>query len=139
MGAYDKDTGIQPAVRDALNALAAGLSGDIVINILTDVVTPAPTASVWSYTVAFELTDTAGNRLTWYNGNLTAAASDNSSAGSASVSDATPAVVNGYGTVDLEGDAAAWLNTEVATLTIDGTISGTALTEKTWTATFTTA
>jgi hypothetical protein len=139
MAAYDKDTGIQPATRDALNALAAGLSGDIVINVLTDVITPAPTSDVWSYTVAFELTDTAGNRLTWYNGDITAAASTDSSAGTAAVSDATPAGVNGVGSVDLSGDAAAWLNTEVATLTLDGTISGTALTEATWTATFTTA
>lgn len=137
MAAYDKDTGIQPATREALSVIAAGMSGDIVINTITAEPTPAPTSDVWSYTVGFELTDTAGNRHEWYNGDVTAAASDTSTAGTAAVDDGTPAVVNGYGTVVLSGDAADWLDTETAVLTLDGTIMGTALDAVTWTVTFT--
>lgn len=134
---YRNDTGIQPAVRDALNQIATAMAGDIEINVLTDVVTPAPTSDAWSYTVAFELVDSNGVRHEWYTGTITAAASDDSAAGTASVSDATPSVVNGFGTVDLEGDAASWADTEVATLTLDATIMGNDLTDATWTATFT--
>ena len=136
--AYKRENGIQPEVREILSVHAAAMSGDVLINAITAVVTPAPTSAAWSYTVEFELVDSLGRRHTWYNGDITAAASDDSSAGTASVSDSTPAVVDGFGSVDLEGDAQDWLNTEVATLTLDATILGYDLTDETWTATFTT-
>jgi hypothetical protein len=139
MGALDQYTGIQPQTRGILNQMAAAMAGDIAINVITAVVTPAPTAAAWSYTVAFEIVDSNGQRHEWYNDTISAAASDDSTAGTASVSDATPSVVNGFGTVDLEGDAASWADTEVATLTLDATIMGYDLTDATWTATFTAA
>lgn len=137
MSAYEKENGIAPAVREALSTQAAGMSGDIAIEVLTAAPTPAPTAAAWEYDVAFQLVDTDGRCHAWFSGDLTAAASDSSTAGTASVSDATPAVVNGVGTVTLSGDAAAWLATETATLTLDGTVLGTALDAVTFVVTFT--
>ena len=135
--AYRNDTGIQPATREALSVLAAGLSGDIAINVLLDDVAPAPTAAAWSYDVPFELVDSLGRRHEWFNGDVTAVASDDSTAGTASVSDATPTMVDGFGTVTLSGDAAAWIATEAATLTLDLTINGQDLTDAVFTVTFT--
>jgi hypothetical protein len=137
MASIDKETGIQPAVRKKLSNMAKAMSGDITIEILTANVTPVPTAEAWSYPVQFQLIDSAGVIHGWANQDLGAAASDDSTAGAASVSDATPAVVDGIGTVNLIGDEAAWLDTEVATLTMSGTVLGVTLTEKTFTVTFT--
>jgi hypothetical protein len=137
MSAYERDNGIPPVIREALSVQGAAMSGDIAVNILTADVTPAPTAEAWSYEVSFELVDTAGRRHSWFNGDIAAAAADTSTAGTASVSDATPAVVNGVGTVTLSGDAEAWLDTETATLTLDGTVLGVTLTDAEFVVTFT--
>jgi hypothetical protein len=81
-------------------------------------VTPAPTAAAWSYTVPFEIrSSTTGNVLPC-NGNVAATVGDTSNAGTAAVSTATPTVTMGRGSVVLSGDAADWLDTETATLTI---------------------
>lgn len=129
--------GIQPQVRDEFALRDAAMSGDIAINIITDDVAPAPTAAAWEYVVAFEIVNAAGDRHTWFSADITAAAADTSTAGTASVSDTTPAVVNGYGTVTLSGDAADWLDTETATCTLDATILGKDLTDAVFTVTFT--
>jgi len=100
-------------------------------------VTPAPTTAAWSYSVPFHIVGTASGLVVPYTGNIVAGAGDTSSAGTASVDDSSPPVVMGSGTVKLQGDAAAWLNSEVATLTLTFTDAyGTAHTD-TWTATFT--
>jgi len=100
-------------------------------------VTPAPTAAAWSYSVPFHIVGTASGLVVPYTGNIVAGAGDTSSAGTASVDDSSPPVVMGSGTVKLQGDAQAWLNSEVATLTLTFTDAyGTAHTD-TWTATFT--
>ena len=135
--AYKRDNGIAPAVREALSNQAAAMSGDILVNILTVNVTPEPTSAVWAYDVEFELVDSLGRRHEWYNGNIVAAASDDSSAGTAAVDDASPAMVDGLGTVELSGAAQAWLDTEVATLTLNGTVLGKVMSDATFTVTFT--
>jgi hypothetical protein len=81
--------------------------------------------------------DTAGNVHNWYNGDIVAAAADTSAAGTAAVDDTSPAVTNGVGTVVLSGDAAAWLDTETATCTLNGTVLGVTLANKVFTVTFT--
>lgn len=137
MSAYERDNGIPPVIREALSVQGAGMSGDIAINILTADVTPAPTGAAWSYEVAFELVDSAGRRHAWFEGDIDAAAADTSTAGTASVSDATPAMEGGAGTVTLSGDAATWADTETATLTLNGTVLGVTLADATFTVTFT--
>ena len=81
-------------------------------------VTPAPTSAAWSYSVPFHIVGTASGLVVPYTGNIAASAGDTSSAGTASIGDATPAVVMGSGTVTISGDAAAWLDTETATATL---------------------
>jgi len=81
-------------------------------------VTPAPTSAAWSYSVPFHIVGTASGLVVPYTGNIVAGAADTSSAGTASVDDSSPPVVMGSGTVKLQGDAQAWLNTETATLTL---------------------
>lgn len=110
--------GISPKVRDMLfKTQGKHNAGDFVIVVKPSNVTPEPTAAAWSYTVPFEIQTAAGELVNW-TGDIAAAAGDTSTAGTASVSDATPAVVNGKGSVVLSGDEADWLDTETATLTL---------------------
>lgn len=94
------------------------LADDVSVVVMPANVTPAPTSSAWSYTVPFEIRSARTGELLPINGTIGAAAGDTSTAGTASVSSATPTVFMGRGTVDLEGDAQAWLNSETATLTL---------------------
>lgn len=109
--------GLSPRLRDILIAQAKFNADDITIVIDQANVTPEPTAAVWSYEVTFRMLTAAGEEIP-YTGNIAAAASDTSDAGTAAVSDATPAMVFGRGSVTLSGDEAAWLDTETATLTL---------------------
>jgi len=81
-------------------------------------VTPEPTAAAWSYTVPFYLVGENSGLVIPYTGVVGAGAADTSTAGTASVDDASPAVTMGKGSVVFSGDAADWLDTETATLTI---------------------
>lgn len=81
-------------------------------------VTPAPTSAAWSYTVPFTLRGEVSGYVIPYNGTIGAGIADDSTAGTASIDDATPTVTMGRGQVVVSGDAAAWLNTETATLTL---------------------
>lgn len=139
MTGISEKLGLKPQLREQLEVFASALNGDILIDIKTAEVTPSPTSSAWNYTVGFELVDSEGRLHNWINQDIAAAAGDTSTAGTASVGDATPAVVNGKGTVVLSGDAADWLDTETATLTLNGSISslGVTLTDATWVVTFT--
>jgi len=115
---YDlKKIGIKPQLRKWMEAQAKFNAEDIAIVVLRSDVTPAPTSAVWSYTVKFEM-QTAAGEIIPYTGNIAAAASNTSTDGTAAVDDATPAMVNGQGTVTLSGDAEPWLDTETATLTL---------------------
>lgn len=109
--------GVQPEVAAFIRAQAKWNAEDIAIVVKRANVTPAPTAAVWSYVVPFEM-QTAAGEIIPYTGNIVAAAGDTSSAGTAAVSDSSPAMVLGVGSVTLSGDAAAWLDTETATLTL---------------------
>ena len=142
MAAITQNMNIDPKTRRYLNKMNKAMSGDMIITIDTANVTPAPTSEAWSYTVIFRITDALGKTHDWYSGNFTAGIADDSSAGTASIDDATPAVVNGTGKVVVSGDAEAWLDTEVATLSISPTgsgssIMGNTIAQKQWTATFT--
>jgi hypothetical protein len=110
-------SGFQPELREILIAQAKFNAGDIAVVIGLANVTPAPTAAVWSYTVPFEL-QTATGQIIPYSGNVAASPANTSTAGTAAVGDSTPAVVLGKGEVVFSGDAAAWLDTETATLTV---------------------
>lgn len=100
-------------------------------------ITPAPTSAAWSYKVPFRLVGEISGLTLPYTGTVGVAASDTSSAGTASVPSATVNVVLGRGVATLEGDAAAWLNTEEAVLTITYTnLRGDTDTD-TWKTTFT--
>lgn len=81
-------------------------------------VTPAPTAAIWSYVVPFSLVGENSGLVIPYTGVIAASVGDTSSAGTAAIDDATPAVTLGRGTVTISGDAQAWLNAETATLTL---------------------
>jgi hypothetical protein len=109
--------GIQPEVAEFIRLQAKFNAEDIAVVVKRANVTPAPTAAVWSYNVPFELQSAAGETLP-YTGTIAATVANTSSAGTAAVSTATPAVVLGVGSVTISGDAAAWLNTETATLTL---------------------
>jgi hypothetical protein len=109
--------GFSPQLREVLDSQAAFNAGDVAVVISLANVAPAPTATAWSYTVPFELQTSSGLVIP-YTGNVAASAADTSSAGAASVGDATPAVVRGRGSVTFSGDAEDWLDTETATLTV---------------------
>jgi hypothetical protein len=109
--------GLQPKLREILEAQAVFNAGGAVVVIGIANVTPAPTAAAWDYVVPFRL-ETSGGLVIPYTGTIGAGAANTSSAGTASVSTATPAVVDGVGDVTFSGDAEAWLDTETATLTL---------------------
>ena len=139
MAGIDNKIGVKPAVRGAISNMAKAMSGDITIEILTAVKTPLPTAAIWDYDVSFQIIDASGEVHDWANQNIVAAVATDSSAGTPAIDDATPALMNGQGSVSVSGDAAAWLDEEVVTLTLSGTVLGKTLASKTWTVTFTAA
>ena len=138
MAANVNDVRISKPVKDWLEALGSGVEQDYDLVKLTSDVTPSPTSEAWNYRVVFELRDSNGKRMVWANGTATATPSDTSVAGTATVDNATPAIVNGRISVTLSGDAADWLDTETATVTVDaGTIGAVDTTVKAFLVTFT--
>jgi len=101
-------------------------------------VTPAPTAAAWSYVVPFSLVGENSGYVIPFTGVIGAGVSDTSSAGTATIDDATPSVVMGRGKVTVSGDAAAWLNSEAATVTLTYTNLRGATDTDTFVVTFTT-
>jgi hypothetical protein len=94
-------------------------------------------SSAWDYTIKFEIVNSGGSRHVWFDGDVTAGASDTSVAGTASVDDTSPSIVDGVGTVVLSGDAQNWLDTETATMTLSHTLNGNTVTADTFVVTFT--
>lgn len=144
MGAITQNMNVDPKTRRQLAQMQKAMSGDIIVTIDTANTTPAPTSAAWEQYVNFRITDSAGVTHDWYSGNFTAGIGDDSNAGTAEIDDATPAVVNGHGRVKVSGDAAAWLNSEVVTLSLSpsgsgSTLCGYTVAQAQWTATFTTA
>jgi len=113
--------GIEPKQRDLDDAMSRMVSQDDVLVVIERAnVAPVPTSAIWSYSVPFHLETTLGQMVP-YTGTIGAAAGEVSTAGTAAVDTATPAVVNGQGISVLSGDAAAWDNLETATLTLTHT------------------
>lgn len=132
--------GIKPQQRDYDALVAKGLSGDLVFVVTPATATPAPTAAAWEQDIVIELQSAAGEVHTWFNDAITTAiaASDDSSAGSASMESTTLTFVDGKATATLKGNAAAWLDKETATATVaQRTILGYTVASKTCVLTFT--
>ena len=135
MSGIENKTGIKPKCRDEFAIRDQAMSGDIIIEILTADVNEAAAATGWTYAVKFQLTNAAGIVHNWYNGTIDAVAGDTSVLGTATISSATPNVVDGIGTVNLIGDAVAWVAAEDATATLSGTVLGVTLGAKVFTVT----
>jgi len=118
--------GIQPELREYLKLKDKALSGDIVMVIDPETVTPAPTAAAWTRNVKISLQTAAGEIHTWLNKAYatTASIANTSSAGTASIASTTLTLVNGEATIVVSGDAEAWLNSETDTLTIGDIVAG---------------
>lgn len=104
-----------------------------------DDLTPAPTAASWTQDAVIVLKNAAGETMDWYNGPVTTAIADTSSAGTASITGGAGAktCVNGTVTVEIAGDTAAWLDGDTVTLSLTGTVSGVALSQTDVVITFT--
>ena len=109
---------VQPRLREIITGIGELFADKVLVVIDRANVTPEPTAAAWSYSVPFRLVGEVSGLVLPYTGTIGAAASDTSTAGTASVPAATVNVVNGSGTATLSGDEAAWLDTETATLTL---------------------
>lgn len=110
--------GLPPKDKNLWLAQADFNSDSVTVEIGIANVTPAPTSAIWSYTVPFRLKGSNSGLTLPYTGTIGAGAANTSSAGTAAVDDATPAVTLGVGTVTFSGDAQDWLDSETATLTL---------------------
>lgn len=110
--------GIAPRIREIFTGMSELFADKVLVVVDRANITPAPTAAAWSYSVPFRLVGETSGLVLPYTGTIGASAGDTSTAGTASVPAATVAVVNGSGVATLEGDAADWLNSETATLTL---------------------
>lgn len=113
--------GIPPKQREYDMGMSKMVSNDDVVVVIERAnVTPAPTAAAWSYVVPFHLETTAGETVP-FNGTIAAAAVSTVGDQTPTVSSATPAVVNGRGTVTLNGAIDTWAENDVTTLTLTHT------------------
>ena len=132
---------IKPQQREYDAVMGKAMSGDLVFVVTPATDVPVPTAAVWEQVIIIELKTALGEKHKWYNAVITTgiAASDTSTAGTASMDSTTLTFVDGKALATLQGDAAAWLDTETATATIAAqTIMGYTVAEKTCVLTFTT-
>lgn len=128
--------GIPPKQRDYNTGISKALGDDVAVVIERENVTQAPTGAAWSYVVPFHLETAAGETVP-FNGTIGAAAVSTTGDQTPTVSDSTPAVVNGRGTVTLIGPIATWADNDKTTLTLTYTdLQGTSKTD-TFTVTFT--
>jgi len=105
---------------DIWKAFIKGLQGDFVFDVSPATTAPTPTTEAWGQEVTITLKSNNGEVHTWYNGPIKLAIANTSTAGTATIdpSDTTPNMENGVYTVTIAGDAASWLNSETATLTV---------------------
>lgn len=132
--------GIKPQQREYDALVAKAMSGDLVFVVTPATAAPAPTSEAWAQAIEVELQTAAGENHEWFNDTITTAiaASDDSSAGTASMGSTTLTFVNGRATASLEGDAKSWADTETATATVaQQTILGYTVASKTCVLTFT--
>ncbi|MCP4336481.1 MAG: hypothetical protein GY679_01360 [Mycoplasma sp.] len=128
-------TGVKPRLREYLKLQEEALNGNLAFEILTADVNEPAGAAGWTHTVTFQVVDSSGNVHSWFNEDVTATPADSSTLGTATVSDGTPTVTNGVGTVNLIGDAAAWVAAEDATMTLSHTMLGYTVTAAVFTVT----
>jgi hypothetical protein len=102
-------------------AFFKALSGDIVLKCTPATAAPAPTSAAWEQSVLITLETADGERHKWFSGKLALAVADTSTAGTASIdpTETAPYMTDGAYTVKIKGNAAAWLATETATLTVN--------------------
>lgn len=132
--------GVPPKQRAFTALRDKAMTGDLVFVVSPATGTPAPTAAAWTQDIVVTLETAAGEVHEWFDKAITTAiaASDASSAGTASMESTTLTFVNGRATAQLKGDAAAWLATETATATVaQQSILGTTVAAKTCVMTFT--
>ena len=117
------------AINDAransgVGILRSAIDSDIKIALSPATTTRAATAAAFSRDVNVRLQTAAGAVHSWYNGTLAISAADTSSAGTISIKDSATEVtlVNGEGSVTLNGNAAAWLagTKQVETIAVTG-------------------
>jgi hypothetical protein len=114
----DNLTKFQIGLREYMENMGDLLADAVVVYVMPSNPSLAATSSAWSYTVPFEIRSERTGNVLPINGTIGASAGDTSTAGTASVSSATPTVFMGRGSVNLLGDAAAWVAAETATLTL---------------------
>lgn len=120
--------------RSNLDAFIKAQSGDMVFKVTPATKTIAHTSTGWSQDVKITLESASGEKNSWYNGPITIAIADTSAAGTASILPAATTVnmVDGEYNVAVKGNAAAWLATETATLTVQqATVLGYTVASKT--------
>lgn len=100
------------------NLLREAIGGDLKFEITPSEVSTPTTSEAWTRTVTIKLVNSKGKVHDWYNGDISVSIADTSVAGTASISDETPAMTNGVCTVVISGDAQAWLADESDTLTV---------------------
>lgn len=114
----DNLTKFQLELREYMENVGDLLADDVTVYVMPSNPSLPATSSAWSYTVPFEIRSARTGNVLPINGTIAATVGDTSTAGTATVSSATPTVFMGRGTVNLIGDAAAWVAAETATLTL---------------------
>ena len=111
--------GLDNSAALTFQTLMKALSGDIVVVCTPATKTKSASSAAWSETVEVSLQTADGEYHDWYNGPITLAITDTSSAGTASISPAAGArmMTDGKLNVTVSGNAAAWLAADTATLT----------------------
>ncbi|MBP2644374.1 MAG: hypothetical protein H6Q67_2261 [Firmicutes bacterium] len=116
--------------RDTLVSLIKALSGDMVLNVSPSTVSESAGSTGFTQAITVTLKTSGGEVCSWYNGPVTLAIADTSTAGTASISPAAGShdMTDGVLTVTLTGSAAAWVAADTATLTVSAAIFGYELT-----------
>ena len=119
--------------RASLVSFIKAMSGDMVLNVSPTTVSESAGSTGFTKTVTVTLETATGEVCSWYNGPVTLAIADTSTAGVASISPAAGSndMTDGVLTVTLTGSAAAWVAADTATLTVSGSIFGYTLTDAT--------
>ncbi len=135
-----RPNGIGLTANQELTLIEKAMSGDIVIVIDPETVTPVPTSAAWTRNVKISLKTAAGEIHSWCNlTEATILSIGDTGGGTASIVATTITIVNGETIVVVSGTEATWANGETDTLTVGNmTIMGYTVTGGTSVETFTT-
>jgi len=119
--------------RASLVSFIKAMSGDMVLNVSPTTVSESAGSTGFTKTITVTLETANGQVCSWYNGPVTLAIADTSTAGVASISPAAGShdMTDGVLSVTLMGSAASWVAADTATLTVSGSIFGYTLTSET--------